>query len=213
MIYYHIEDSPELHPITEELMRSPLVAKWRKTQAVVTKGLIEPGMVVPVIAPNKQGRSAVFPMKWGFQEQTRITEVKTEAAAAMPVFKECWVKRRCIIPASWYYEREQRLGNDGKKHPGDLYMLQPTGATMTWIAGLYRIEDGLPVFVVLTQRAKGELQELGDQIPLIFPEERVKEWIEPGRRAEEVLRYSMKDMIYEPVDESSIERQLEFPWA
>ena len=79
-----------------------------------------------------------------------LVNARVETAAEKPTFKEAWEKHRCIVPASWYYEWEHLTGNSGQKKVGDKYMIQPRGSSMTWLAGLYRIEDGLPVFAVLT---------------------------------------------------------------
>ena len=59
---YWAEESPELREIVEEMNRSPLVKKWQNTSAVKTYGEIRPTDVVPVIAPNRSGERAVYPM-------------------------------------------------------------------------------------------------------------------------------------------------------
>ena len=88
---------------------------------------------------------------------------------------ELWEKRRCIIPASWYFEWEHLISNTGQKKTGDKYMIQPNGSSMTWLAGLYRIEDSLPVFAVLTREPTDELRRIHDRMPLILPKERIDE--------------------------------------
>lgn len=194
---YYSEESPELRVIVEEMNRSPLVRKWHNTCAVKDYGEMRPTDVVPVIAPNRSGNRAVFPMKWGYTGKTLLMNARTETAAEKPTFKEDWQKHRCIVPASWYYEREHRLGNDGKKHTGDKYAIQPAGSTMTWLCGLYHIEEGMPYFVILTREPGEEIRFIHDRMPLIMPQKLVNEWIRPDVKPEDLLPYSLTEMVFE----------------
>ena len=100
-------------------------------------GEIRPTDIVPVLAPDKNGNAAVYPMEWGFhlpaesgnagtphslqksgQNPGRnsgrrfgpsakgklLVNARSETAAVKASFREAWACRRCIIPASWYYE-------------------------------------------------------------------------------------------------------------
>lgn len=194
---YWNEESPELRAIVEEMNRSPLVRKWHNTCAVKDYGEMRPTDVVPVIAPNRSDNRAVFPMKWGYIGKTLLMNARSETAAEKQTFKEDWLKHRCIVPASWYYEWEHRIGNDGKKHTGDKYMIQPRGSTMTWLCGLCRIEEGLPYFVILTREPSEEIRFIHDRMPLIMPENLVNEWIRPDVKPEELLPYSLTEMVFE----------------
>ena len=194
---YWTEESPELKPIVEEMNRSPLVGKWLKTGGITTYGEVRPTNVVPVIAPNRAGMRAVFPMKWGFSGKSLLMNARTETAASKPTFKEAWERHRCIIPASWYFEWEHLVGNDGRKYTGDKFMIQPKDSTMTWLCGLYRIENGLPCFVVLTRDPGEEIRFIHDRMPLIMPEDLVNEWIRPDVRPESLLPYSLTEMVFE----------------
>ena len=78
-------------------------------------------------------------------------------------------------------------------------MIQPKGAKMTWLAGIYRLEDGLPVFAVLTREPPEELKKIHDRMPLIFPEEFIDAWISPKYHPEEILPHALSDMITEKV--------------
>ena len=179
--------------------RSPLVSKWNKTSGIKTYGEIRPTDVVPVIAPNRNGNRAVFPMKWGFSGKTLLMNARAETAAEKPTFQESWERRRCIVPASWYFEWEHLRGNDGKTHTGDKYMIQPKGSTMTWLCGLYRIEEGLPVFVVLTREPGEEIRFIHDRMPLILPENLVNDWINPDADPAELVKAAVTDVIAEKV--------------
>lgn len=196
--FYVEPDTDEIREIIAEVQRSQLSGKFIKAgNAILTSGEIYPTNVVPVIAPNRQGRKAAFPMKWGFQIPGRslIVNARSETAAEKPTFKEAWEKHRCIIPASWYFEWEHLIGNSGQKKTGDKYMIQPRGSAMTWLAGLYRLEDGLPSFTVLTREPTEELKRIHDRMPLILPKDRIEEWINPDSNPKDLLRYAETDMI------------------
>lgn len=193
---YWIERSVEFQPIEEEMNRSTLVRKWSQTNAVKTEGEIRPADVVPVIAPDSNGKRAVFPMKWGYSGKSLLMNARVETAAIKPTFKEDWLRHRCIVPASWYFEWEHYTGNDGKVHTGEKYMIRPNGSAMTWLCGLYRIEDGLPKFVILT-RAPGEgIRFIHDRMPLIMPEQLIDEWIAPELKPESLLQNALTDMSF-----------------
>ena len=196
---YWADESPELRAIVEEMNRSVLVPKWQKTAAIKTYGEIRPTDVVPVIAPDRSGSRAVFPMKWGFTGRSLLMNARSETAGSKPTFKESWERRRCIVPASWYFEWEHLRGNDGKTHTGDKYMIQPKGSAMTWLCGLYRIEEGLPAFVVLTREPGEEIRFIHDRMPLILPERYIDDWIRPDTKPEELLGEALTEMIFEKV--------------
>ena len=198
--FYVEPDTEEIRDVIAEVQKSLLADKFiRAGNAILTYGEIRPTNVVPVIATDRRGKRASFPMKWGFQIPGRslIVNARTETAAQKPTFKEAWERHRCIIPASWYYEWEHLVGNTGQKKTGDKYMIQPLGSSMTWLAGLYRIEDNLPVFSVLTKEPTKGLALIHDQMPLILPKDLIDAWINPQSRPEDLLRYALSEMVME----------------
>ena len=196
---YWTEESPELRPIVEEMNRSPLIKRWQDQGKVKSYGEICPTDVVPVIAPDRFGKRKVYPMKWGYSGRSLLMNARSETAAEKPTFRDDWARHRCIVPASWYFEWEHCVGSDGKMRTGDKYRIHPKEAAMTWLCGLYRIENGLPVFVVLTREPGEKLRFLHDRMPLIMPEEMVPEWIRPDRRPEELLTCALTEMSFEKV--------------
>ena len=194
---YWVDESPELREIVEQMNRSPLVEKFQANTAITTKGEVRPTHVVPVIASNRAGAQTVFPMKWGFSGKTLLINARAETAASKPTFKASWQSHRCIVPASYYFEWEHFTDADGKKKTGPKYMIQPKGSTMTWLCGLYRIEDGLPSFVILTKEPAEEIRFIHDRMPLIMPQEYVREWIRPSTRPEELVKAALTDMVFE----------------
>ena len=209
---YHIDPiSYDFEEIIAEAEASPLVRTFLEAGTpLVTAGEVRPSNVVPVIAPGKDGSGRVFPMKWGFRipGKSLIVNARTETASALPTFKESWQKRRCIIPASWYLEWSHFTDPDtGKKRTGDKFMIQPEGSVMTWLCGLYRMEEGIPVFTVLTREPSKEVALIHDRMPLMLPKEYVAAWIDPSKKADELLSYALTDLMIERVGTAQIEME------
>lgn len=198
---YWADESPELRAIVEEMNRSPLVDRWQKTKGITTRGEVRPTDVVPVIASNRAGRRAVFPMKWGFAGRTLLVNARVETAAVKPTFKEAWAAHRCIVPASWYFEWEHFTDDSGKQRTGAKHLIQPKGSAMAWLCGLYRIENGLPAFVILTREPGESTRALHDRMPLMLPEALVNEWIRPDARPEALIDAALTEMVVEKVED------------
>ena len=134
---YLLEESPELRPIVEAMNRSPLAGKLFPAGSLRAAGEVRPADAAPVLARSRQGQPLVFPMKWGFSIpgiRSTLINARSETASIKPTFSESWRRRRCAIPASWYYEWEHVKTTDGKTVTGEKYALQPAGA-----AGFYRL--------------------------------------------------------------------------
>ena len=209
---YYVELSPELRPIIEQARNSSLAAKMVHDlgRPVITQGEVKPTDIAPVIASNSKGLRSAFPMIFGFMQSDHdntkrsqpLLNARVETADTKPTFKECWQRRRCIVPASWYFEWEHLTRPDGTKKAGDNYAIQPAGATVTWLAGLYRIENGYPFFTILTKSPVGELGKIHDRMPLILPESAIADWINPSSPADTVKEISagaLSEMVMEKV--------------
>ena len=206
-----MELSPELRPIIEGAKNSALADRMvsHLGRPVKTEGEIRPTDIAPVIATTARGNTGFFPMIWGFTSPASsgapLVNCRVETADRKETWKESWQRRRCIIPASWYYEWEHFILPNGKKKTGARYTIQPKGVTVTWLAGLYRIEDGYPHFAVLTRTPSPELARIHDRMPVIMPQNAVADWINPGtepRVAREMAAASLTDMVFEPAQPS-----------
>ena len=194
---YFIRESPELRSVIEAMNRSPLLSLFQERTAVLSEGEIRPTNAAPVIATNRSGDRAVFPMKWGFTGKTLLINARVETAAQKPTFREAWAGHRCIVPASWYFEWEHLTGKDGRKKTGEKYRLHPKGAAITWLCGLYRMEEGLPSFVILTREPCEAIRFIHDRMPLMLPEQRVNDWINPAANPAEIIRAAETEIVFE----------------
>ena len=196
---YWIDDSPVLREITDEMKHSPLMSRWQRRSEIKTGGEIRPQDIVPVIAPDRFGERAVFPMKWGYSGKSLLINARAETAAVKATFQNDWRKHRCIVPASWYFEWEHVVGNDGRTHTGKKYKILPKDSSITWLCGLYRIEEGMPHFVILTRDPAAEIRFIHDRMPMILPENRIIAWIRPDSQPEQLIGEALTAMTYAQV--------------
>ncbi len=200
--YYIDKDDAELAELIEAAVKSSLAERFvvELSKPMKTDGEIRPTDVVPVIAPGRNVVKSVFPMKWGFmlpKSTSPLINARVETAAETPTFKDAWLSHRCVVPASCYYEWEHFMSPDGKEKTGDKYLIQPQGASLTWLCGLYRFEGNFPVFTILTREASSELSQIHDRMPLILPKDKIAEWIRPDAKPEEVLPFALTEMVLE----------------
>ncbi len=206
---FHIKASPEMKPYTEAAENAPLTSLLTEKldRPLLTEGEIRPANIVPVLASSRSGSAKIFPMLWGFHlpgSPKSILNARVETAAIKPTFRDSWKQRRCIIPASWYYEWEHRINPaTGKTTPGQKYRIRPRDATMLFLAGLYRIEPlngiSVPVFTILTREPGARIRFIHDRMPVILPPSLTREWISREGNPEKLAESSLTDCIYEEV--------------
>ena len=175
------------------------------SKPLTMSGELRPTDVAAVLAPNKDGRMAAFPMLWGFSHEATdapIVNCRLETADQKEMWKDSWFRRRCVIPSSWYFEWEHFRSPDGKKKKvGDKYLIQPKGAVSTLLAGLYRIEErngvNCPVFAVITRDATAELRSIHDRMPVILSREDVESWIKPNGNPAEICKRALTEVVME----------------
>ena len=198
--YYIERDDPEIISILESVNRSPLTGRFLDMgETVSTAGEIRPTAVVPTIASDKSGLPRVFPMKWGFTIPgiPPLFNARVETAPVKQSFRDAWEKHRCVVPASCYFEWKHLPTRDGKSRVADKYAIRPKGGRTTWLCGLYRIENSLPHFVILTREPTETLREIHDRMPLILPREEINEWVNPQTSPEKLLRAAVTDLVAE----------------
>lgn len=145
----------------------------RDPSFALKRGEICPGDTAAVVALNRQRKASIFAMRWGFSSQKKlIINARSETASARPMFRESMKLRRCLIPASAYFEWDHRE----KKHTK--YRFRPVDQPVTYLAGLYRFEEGGPVFTILTREAAESIACFHDRMPVIARPEQLGLWLD-----------------------------------
>lgn len=172
---------------SEELLRI-IEAVNRKSggdeKAVRTAGEIFPTDRAPVLACNRAKQPSVFAMEWGYTlpDGRRVINARSETVHEKGMFRDGLRNRRCLIPASGYYEW---LDQEGKKIR---YGIRAKESSMICMAGIYRMEGDKPVFTILTRDAAPEVAFIHSRMPVILSGEAKERWLELNDDAMTVLR-------------------------
>lgn len=199
-----IIDKAQKLPLSDSIMMA-----MSKSKAM--SGNIRPTDMAAVLAPNKQGNVAVFPMIWGFTNEVTpkpLINCRVETADQKSLWKDSWFRRRCVIPASWYYEwgiPPSEIGftnaNEQRKIKKEKFVIQPEGAEITYLAGLYRFEEHrgiqVPMFTVITRASVDPVSSIHDRMPLILGKDSLREWIRPNGDPYRVAKMALTKMIME----------------
>ena len=190
--YYIAEDdlSDELSRMIDELNRK------KTPEGLKTSGEIFPSDIVPVLANSRKQDVQPFAMRWGyaFPNGRPIINARSETAAQKPMFKDGMRQRRCVIPASHYFEWERRGAARTK------YAIRPAHADTLYLAGIYHLEnhDGVivPAFTILTRDAALGIAFIHPRMPVLLPPDATADWLNPGYNAEEVVAAALTEMEY-----------------
>ena len=170
----------------------------RQVQGDFKTGEIFPADPVPVLMEAGE-ELAPEVMVWGYPgvggKGRPIINARSETAAQKPMFKDGMRQRRCVIPASHYFEWERRGAARTK------YAIRPARADTLYLAGIYHLEnyDGVivPAFTILTRDAASGIVFIHPRMPVLLPADAAPDWLNPGYNAEEVIAAALTDMEYQ----------------
>jgi putative SOS response-associated peptidase YedK len=106
-----------------------------------------------------------------------LINARSESAADKPAFRAAMQYRRCLVPASGFYE--WRRGSRGRKEP---FWLRPRGGGVIAFAGLWETwndRDGgeIDSGCILTSPANSEVAEIHDRMPVVIAPADFDRWL------------------------------------
>jgi putative SOS response-associated peptidase YedK len=132
----------------------------------------------PVLAVLEEGgRRQGLPLRWGFSVRgvrAPLINARAETLFDKPAFRDAARGRRCLVPASCFYEWEK----GGARRP---WLLRPADGGLVAIAALWQPEalGGPPAAVTLvTTTANATVAPLHDRMPVLVPPERFGAWLD-----------------------------------
>ncbi|MEZ6015557.1 MAG: SOS response-associated peptidase [Planctomycetota bacterium] len=148
---------------------------------------LAPTQYAPVARVEGDGQRHVSSLRWGLVPSwakdasigNRTLNARSETAAEKPSFRSAWKQRRCIVPASWFYEWKR----EGKQKVP--YRIERRDGEALTFAGLWERwkgaaeTPGFDSFTILTTASNGTLRALHDRMPVILVDAGARErWLD-----------------------------------
>ncbi|MGI8858469.1 MAG: SOS response-associated peptidase [Thermomicrobiales bacterium] len=180
---------------------------------------VAPTQTLPVVTRNSPNRIEM--MRWGLIPSwakdasigSKMINARAETVAEKPAFRRSLRSRRCLVPATGFYEWKR----DGEsKTPHFIHLPdEPLFA----FAGLYDVwhdPDGRAVksYTVLTTQPNELMAEIHNRMPVILRREDEEEWLDPNNTepehllpllrpypAEEMAAYPVSRMVNSPAND------------
>jgi putative SOS response-associated peptidase YedK len=164
---------------------------------------IAPTTPIEVLRPV-DGGNEIVPMRWGLvpswwkkqlSELPSTFNARAESVADKPMWRSAFTSRRCIIPASGFYEW---TGKPGSKTPH--YFSAPDGEPLAF-AGLWERwdspegDDVLSATIIVGE-ANEWMQRFHDRMPIILDWSDARAWID-GNHPATLLRPARDDTLQE----------------
>jgi putative SOS response-associated peptidase YedK len=148
--------------------------------------------VLAVRVEPLQGARAAARLRWGLIPSwaadasvgNRMINARAETVASKPAFRAAFRQRRCLLPASGFYEWRtvKRKKQPYFLHPRDGGLIAFAGLWETWNKGGEAIES----CTILTTTANEVVKPFHDRMPVILPRDDWATWLD-ARQGSEAL--------------------------
>ena len=135
-----------------------------------------------LVIAGSRGALSAESMGWGFSNPVSkglLANARSESIKEKPTFRESAFLRRCAIPASGFYEWDEYKAR---------YKFFRTDEELLWLAGIYRIENGLKRFTVLTREAAGPMVSIHPRMPVTMSGFEINTWISDAGFMDDLFR-------------------------
>lgn len=149
---------------------------------------IAPSQPVLIVRRNVAAREAVL-VSWGLVPfwadapgtGARMINARAETVAGKPAFRAAFRRRRCLVPASGYYEWQARASG---KQP---WFIHPAASACCAIAGVWEHweRDGSVIesCALLTCAANARLHAIHDRMPVVIAPRDYAPWLDEATPA------------------------------
>ena len=143
---------------------------------------ISPGQDVNIIL-NYKYENYLLSSNWGYnfinsktQNSQSVINSRIETINSKLLFKDSFLKRKCIIPANGYFEWSQQ---EEEKKP---YFIQLGEGELIYLAGVWRKEkyndDKRRVFSIITKAANSKINKIHHRMPVVLNTNNAQDYLE-----------------------------------
>lgn len=164
-----VKESAELQVLIDELLRRHALEPGYEQRTLFDCDL-HPDDEVLTIAREGEVSGAQL-MRWGlpgFSGRKPIVNARRETIAIKPLFSAALESRRCLVPATGFYEWD----SSRMRH-----VFTAVDGSPLYFAGVFSRYDGVPRCCILTTAADEDVAPIHDRMPLIIPAEQRNLWL------------------------------------
>ncbi len=161
---------------------------------------ITPTRDIYIVRDNREAQRELATVSWGLiapwsedaqsalRSQSQAINARTETVHEKPTFRNAFTSRRCLIPASGYYEWATEMGPYAPKQPFFIH-----GDGLIAFAGIWdrwRSPDGSyqESAAIITRPAVEFLATVHHRMPTFLPRERWDAWLDPALNKVDEIR-------------------------
>jgi putative SOS response-associated peptidase YedK len=146
---------------------------------------IAPSQAVPIVRWTQSGRELAL-ARWGLvphwsrEARTKYSTInaRAETVADKPTYREAFKHKRCLIPATGFYEWKRE---GSAKLP---YHIRMQGSEVFALAGLWdrweRDGEGFDSCSIIVTAANPDMQPIHDRMPVILNPAQYNTWLNTG---------------------------------
>lgn len=176
-----------------------------RAPAALPRFNVAPTQLAPVVRRGPTGGRVISLLRWGLVPSwaddpaigSRMINARSESAAEKPSFRTAWRRRRCLVPASHFYEWKKvasgkqphaittastgSAGSGARDEATTAAHVAAHEPALLALAGLWESwRDEIESFTILTTDANALMRPLHDRMPVILPRERWTQWLDPA---------------------------------
>ena len=139
---------------------------------------IAPGQQSVILAaqPQRQARLARFGMDGPHGKM--LINARSETVADKPTFRDAFAASRCLIPASGWFEWQEKQSQEKQSRSKEPWYICLTDQRVMGLAGLLFADRQCGTqFVIITTAADGQLADLHHRTPLVLPASGWSDWL------------------------------------
>ena len=142
----------------------------------------------------------------------KLINARAETLSEKPSFRESFKSRRCIIPASGFYEWKRQA--TGAKQPYYFYLKDKevfgfAGLWETWIDK--QTGEELETCTIITTEANDVLKPVHDRMPVILKAENYDEWLDGKEKDTKKLQKLLVPYPADEMDSHAVSRSVNIP--
>lgn len=162
---------------------------------------ITPSQPVPVVVADGEARRVLTILTWGLVPfwskdpsiGARLANARGESLDAKPAFREAWKRRRCLVPATAFYEWQASPSGEGPKQPfaigpeqGEAGQAEPLALGAIWerwrgpragVGASAGDDEVRETFAIITVEANATMRPIHDRMPVLVPRSAWGRWL------------------------------------